>query len=174
MEFINILQGGMSVKEYSLKFTKLSKYAPTIVAYPRARMNKFVIGVPRLVGKECHTTMLLSDTDTMLKVYAQQNGESKLMELRQEGIRHRSDEPSQAMYKRKFDNQDSPVGNKDRVSNKYSRGGGHALERSRCTTSGKHHLGKCLARTEGCFGCGNKGQKMTNYPNLKEKVKEIN
>ncbi|WMV45530.1 hypothetical protein MTR67_038915 [Solanum verrucosum] len=31
-EFINLRQGSMSVKEYALKFTQLSKYAPTIVA----------------------------------------------------------------------------------------------------------------------------------------------
>ena len=30
-EFIKLLQGVMSVKEYSLKFTQLSKYATTIV-----------------------------------------------------------------------------------------------------------------------------------------------
>ena len=28
-EFINLHQGGMSVQEYSLRFTKLSKYAPS-------------------------------------------------------------------------------------------------------------------------------------------------
>jgi len=31
-EFINLRQGNMSVREYSLKFTKLSKYAPSLVA----------------------------------------------------------------------------------------------------------------------------------------------
>ena len=30
-EFINLHQGGMSVKECSLKFTQLSKYTPTMV-----------------------------------------------------------------------------------------------------------------------------------------------
>ncbi|WMV46373.1 hypothetical protein MTR67_039758, partial [Solanum verrucosum] len=38
-EFIN-LQGGMSVEEYSLKFTKLSKYAPSMVADPRYEMSR--------------------------------------------------------------------------------------------------------------------------------------
>ena len=37
--FMNLRQGGMSVNEYSLKFTQLSKYAP--------------IGVFILVQKEC-------------------------------------------------------------------------------------------------------------------------
>ena len=40
-EFINLRQWGMSVKEYNLKFTYLSKHAPTMVAYSRAKMNNF-------------------------------------------------------------------------------------------------------------------------------------
>ena len=43
--FINLLQGGMSVHEYSLKFTKLSKYAPSLVFDPRDEMSHFVMGV---------------------------------------------------------------------------------------------------------------------------------
>ena len=35
VEFINLFQGGMSVLEYSLKFSKFSKYAPSLVSDPR-------------------------------------------------------------------------------------------------------------------------------------------
>ena len=31
VEFINLCQGGMNVHEYSLKFTKILKYAPCLV-----------------------------------------------------------------------------------------------------------------------------------------------
>ncbi|WMV49970.1 hypothetical protein MTR67_043355 [Solanum verrucosum] len=51
-EFINLRQGGMSVKEYGLKFTHLSKHAPTLVSDSRATMNKFVMGVSDLVVNE--------------------------------------------------------------------------------------------------------------------------
>ena len=34
VEFINLSQGGISVHEYSLKFNKLSKYAPSLVSDP--------------------------------------------------------------------------------------------------------------------------------------------
>ena len=37
-------RGGMSVKEYSIKFTQLSKYAPTMAANFRDKMNKFSMG----------------------------------------------------------------------------------------------------------------------------------
>lgn len=67
-----------------------------------------------------------------------------------------------------------PWGLKDRVLNLNSKGGGHILERSRCATCGKQHLGKGIAGTDGLFGCSNKGHKMRDIPNLKEKGKEVN
>jgi len=63
LEFINFRQGNMSVKEYALRFTQLSKYAPSLVANSRSRMSKFVSGVSDLLVKECRTTMLIGDMD---------------------------------------------------------------------------------------------------------------
>ena len=45
VEFINLCQGVMSVHEYSFKFTKLSKYAPSLVFDPRDKMSRFMMGV---------------------------------------------------------------------------------------------------------------------------------
>ncbi|KAF3677661.1 hypothetical protein FXO37_04720 [Capsicum annuum] len=39
LEFINLRQGNMTVKEYSLKFTQLPKYAPHVVTDSRAKMT---------------------------------------------------------------------------------------------------------------------------------------
>lgn len=47
-KFINVRQGNMSLKEYYLVFTQLSRYALTIVADSRAFMTKFAIGVLRM------------------------------------------------------------------------------------------------------------------------------
>ena len=44
-EFINLRQGCMSVLEYSLKFTKLSKYTLSLVFDPRNEIRPFVMGV---------------------------------------------------------------------------------------------------------------------------------
>ena len=72
----------MSVKEYSLKLTHLSKYAPTFVTDPKARIHKFVIGVFSLMEKECCTTMLLNDMDIYrIMVYAKQIEDSKLKKM---------------------------------------------------------------------------------------------
>ena len=43
----------MSVEEYSLKFTQLSKYAPTTVADSMVKMNNFFMGISNLVVNEC-------------------------------------------------------------------------------------------------------------------------
>lgn len=53
----------MSMKEYYLKFTHLSKYAPKLLPDSRANMSKFVNGVYDLVVKECRTFMMIRDMD---------------------------------------------------------------------------------------------------------------
>ena len=60
---MKLRQAGMNVQEYSPKFTILSKYTPTMVAKPRARMNKIVMGVSILVKKTYRMAMLLNDMD---------------------------------------------------------------------------------------------------------------
>ncbi|MDV3192348.1 MAG: retrotransposon gag domain-containing protein, partial [Candidatus Phytoplasma australasiaticum] len=60
-EFVNLKQGGMTVKEYSLKFIKLSRYAPEMVQDMRARMRKFVPGLGRHVQNECKDALLILD-----------------------------------------------------------------------------------------------------------------
>ena len=53
-ESINLHQRGMSVQDYSLKFTKLSMYAPFLVSNPRDEMTRFVMGVSNDLVDVCH------------------------------------------------------------------------------------------------------------------------
>ena len=53
-ELINLNQRNISVEEYSLMFTMLSRYAPFLVYNPRDEISKFVTGVADLVKEECH------------------------------------------------------------------------------------------------------------------------
>ncbi|XP_049348960.1 uncharacterized protein LOC125813510 [Solanum verrucosum] len=78
-EFINLRQGDMSFQEYSLKFTKLFEYAPSLVANQRDKMSHFVIGVYDAIEEECCVTMLHDNMDiSRLMVHAQQVEESRI------------------------------------------------------------------------------------------------
>lgn len=63
MGFINLKQGNSSLREYALKFTKLSNYALVLVAYFRAYMSKFMLEVLVFVVKEYRTTMLIKEME---------------------------------------------------------------------------------------------------------------
>ncbi|WMV45589.1 hypothetical protein MTR67_038974 [Solanum verrucosum] len=70
---------------HGFKFTQLSRYAPTMIADPRARINKFVSGVSKMGVKECSTAMLINDMDiSRLMVHTQKIKEEKLKETSRE------------------------------------------------------------------------------------------
>ena len=60
-EFIKVKQGNMSVEEYSLKFSMLYRYSPSLVSDPKDEMSCFAMGVANLVREECRTTRLYDD-----------------------------------------------------------------------------------------------------------------
>nr|ABI34333.1 Gag-pol polyprotein, putative [Solanum demissum] len=62
-EFINLCQESMRMKEYALKFTQLSKYAPAMVADSRDEMSRFLAGVSDLVEEERCMEMLHHEMD---------------------------------------------------------------------------------------------------------------
>ncbi|XP_049381232.1 uncharacterized protein LOC125845741 [Solanum stenotomum] len=171
---MNLRQGGMSVKEYSLKFTQLSKHALTLVANPRARMNKFVMVVSRLVEEECRKAILIHDmTISRFLVYAQQIEETKLKKMNrdvkslrtQDGnlSKGRFEAQGTPRFKNRFSNQgtsSTPKVNKDMVPTPKPQGGsggGSYVERLTCAKFGKKHGGKCLVGTNECFSCCKSG-----------------
>ncbi|KAH0644682.1 hypothetical protein KY284_032566 [Solanum tuberosum] len=72
----------MSVQDYGLKCTQLSRHAPHMVADLRVQMSNFLFGVSNLVKTECSNAMLPGDMDiSRLITHAQQVEEDKLREL---------------------------------------------------------------------------------------------
>ena len=75
----------MSLKEYSLKFTQLSKYGPTMVENSRAKMNKFVVGISNLVVNVCRLSMPIPSMDiSHLMVHDEQIEKQKLQQVAME------------------------------------------------------------------------------------------
>ncbi|XP_069149754.1 uncharacterized protein [Solanum lycopersicum] len=62
-EFINLKQGSMTVKEYSLKFVKLSRYATSLVSNSRDEMSRFLTGINGDLEEECRSAMLHDNMD---------------------------------------------------------------------------------------------------------------
>ncbi|XP_049348530.1 uncharacterized protein LOC125813083 [Solanum verrucosum] len=169
-DFINLRQGSMSVQEYSLKFTLLTMYAPSLVSNSRDEMSRYVKGVSNLVEEECHTTMLHDDMNiSSFMVFAQQIEEFKIKKKNREMKRTRSDEQGQPRFKKRAFNQDSS--STSRVN--QEKGNGSPFPKSTCTTCGKKHYGKCLAYTNGCYGCGKSDHQVRNCPTLTAKGREV-
>lgn len=71
-EFLTLKQESMSVHEYRLKFTQLSRNAPEMVADMRSMMSLFVAGLSHMSSKERKATMLIEDMDiARLMIYVQ-------------------------------------------------------------------------------------------------------
>ncbi|KAH0728063.1 hypothetical protein KY284_003928 [Solanum tuberosum] len=177
-KFLTLKQDSLSVHEYGLKFTQLSRYAPEMVANMRGRMHFFVAGLGHLSSKEGRVAMLIRDMDnSRLMVYVQQVKEEKLRD-REEFKNKRAKTMNESEQQKSSANRSSfqqkqkgpapstasaPApknkgeyyGQNSRAKTVYSQGsvaqGGskpHA-----CTKCGRNHSGVCREGSTGCFKC---------------------
>ena len=52
-EFINRKQGSMTIREYSLKFLRLLRYATSLVSNSRDEMSRFLTRITENLEEEC-------------------------------------------------------------------------------------------------------------------------
>ena len=72
-EFINLKKGSMTVKEYSLKFVKLSRYSTSLVSNIRDEMSRFLTGITGDLEDDYRAAMLHDNRDlSRLMVHVQQ------------------------------------------------------------------------------------------------------
>ena len=97
----------MSVKEYSLKFIKLSQYSSSLVTDDRDEISHFIMGVYEELEKECHASMLHVNMDiSRLMVHAHHVEDSLIRKNNREAKKARSFESNSP--KSRFDVQDMP------------------------------------------------------------------
>ncbi|XP_069144432.1 uncharacterized protein [Solanum lycopersicum] len=136
-EFINLRQGRMSALDYSLKFTKLSKYAPSLVSNTSAEMSHFLTRLSEdLVEELCSAILHDSMNFSRLMVHSQKVEQSKLKRKNIKAKRAKTYESGsskgmleihdKARFNKKFPNQDPskfPKDHDDRVSSTKSQKG---------------------------------------------------
>ena len=72
-DFINLKQGSLTVREYSLKFVKLSRYATSLVSNNWDEMSRFVTGINEDLKEKYRSAMLYDNMDlSRLMVHVQQ------------------------------------------------------------------------------------------------------
>ncbi|XP_069152031.1 uncharacterized protein [Solanum lycopersicum] len=185
-EFINLKQGSMTVREYSLKFVKLSRYATPLVSTSREEMSRFLTGINGDLEEDCQAAMLHDNMDlSRLMMHVQRVEDSRkrrgVRDVRrprpqdQAGPSHRGHGNNFGIREQlKFKKGQQSAGNSDPQRNTMPRGGrpepkrgnGGEMQRPRktCTKCGRTHLGECRQGTNACFGCGKSGHMVIDCP----------
>ncbi|XP_069144445.1 uncharacterized protein [Solanum lycopersicum] len=136
-EFINLKQGSMKIREYSLKFVKLSKYATSLVCNSRDEMSGFFTGIVEDLKEECRAAMI---HDNMYL--------SRLMVLVQQVEKIRKRKNTRA-WNRSRVKRNSEVDAPD--------------ERPPCRKCGKLHGEECTMGNA-CYSCGKPGNMVKDCP----------
>ena len=106
-ELINLKQGNISVEKYSLMFSILSRYSPSLVFNPKDELSRFVICLADLVKEECRTAMLHGDMNfCRLMVYAQSIEECNLSRIARNLKRSGRSNQNYPRFKKKAQTQD--------------------------------------------------------------------
>ncbi|TMX00969.1 hypothetical protein EJD97_025522 [Solanum chilense] len=127
--------------------------------------------VANLVREECPSAMLHVDiTVARLILYTQSIEESKLKRIARNLKRGGSSDQDQPRVRKRAQTQEEPRSAKV----KFERGGGSQNEKPICFTCGKRHYGKCLAGTNGCFGCGKDDHKVRDCTTIAARGRESN
>ncbi|KAH0784113.1 hypothetical protein KY290_003711 [Solanum tuberosum] len=167
-EFLTLKQESLSVHEYSLKFTQLSRYAPEMVADMRNRMSLFVAGLSRLSIEEEKLRDREEFRNKRAKIGCepgQQKGNASRSSFQQ---RQRGPAPSSVSapaprIKSGYAGQNSQNfrAGPAQSQNSIAQGSNRGLACARC---GKVHTGKCRQGQTGCFKCGQEGHFMKECP----------
>ncbi|KAH0682694.1 hypothetical protein KY285_022193 [Solanum tuberosum] len=173
-EFLTLNLESMSVHEYSLKFTQLSRYALEMVADMRSRISLFVAGLSCQSSKEGKAVMLIGDMNiARLMIHVQQVEEDKL-KYREEFKNKRAKTSGNEFRQQKSSANGSSFQQKQKrhapssASAPAPKNKGSMAQRgskppafAKC---GRNHSGICREGSTDCFKCGQNGHFMRECP----------
>ncbi|XP_015081369.1 uncharacterized protein LOC107024990 [Solanum pennellii] len=142
-DFINLKQGSMIVREYSLKFVKLSRYATSLVSYSRDEMSGFLMRILGDMEDDCRYEMLHDSMDL-----------SKLMVQNQQGHQRSGKSNSQRI--------ESPRGG--RPGPKKGNRGDLQHPKRECAKCDLTHSAKCRQGTYSLFSRGKSWHMVKDCP----------
>ncbi|KAL0553782.1 hypothetical protein IC582_007686 [Cucumis melo] len=164
-EFLNLLQGDMTVEQYDAEFDMLSRFAPEMIATEAARADKFVRGLRldiqglvRAFRPATHADALRLAVDLSLQERA--NLSKTAGRGSTSGQKRKAEQQPVPVPQRNF----RPGGEFRSFQQKPFETGEAARGKPLCTTCGKHHLGRCLFGTRTCFKCRQEGHTADRCP----------
>ncbi|XP_069145465.1 uncharacterized protein [Solanum lycopersicum] len=158
-EFINLKQGSMTVRDYSLKFVKLSRYATSLVSNSRDEMSKFLTRISGNLEEKCRAAMLHDGMDL-----------SRLMVLVIVAAGTTSAAVSSPDSKRGIRVQGTLTLRGVQHLEKVDPSPRRAMEVICCVQEGnvpkcgRTHSGQCRQNTNARFSCGKSGHMVKDYP----------
>ncbi|MQL71503.1 hypothetical protein Taro_003829 [Colocasia esculenta] len=165
-EFLSLTQGSMTVLEYEVRFSELSKYAPHIVEDEHRKTKKFVMGLKpslrtRLVAFD-HRTL-----DDALSAACRQEGEMEQYLEEKKALQKRPAATFQRQDKKKtvYQTPQKPM----TVSNSQVPSVRSPGVKKECPHCGKTHGGcECWLVAGRCLKCGSSDHKIKDCPRLQQ------
>ena len=199
-KFLNFKQRNLSVREYSMRFTQLARFAPEMVSTQDARKHRFVIGLgDHLIGS-CAVGALNRDIDIARLMAHDQWTEDRIQNCRVEREREQNKRARTAgmfqggdrAYSSRGPQKQSQSVDRSTASApaqssrprqeqsqtsrapgpRYQRGTSRGLPpRPTCRQCARSHLGECRYGSAAFYRCGVEGHKMRYCTRLETEAK---
>ncbi|XP_031286362.1 uncharacterized protein LOC116145055 [Pistacia vera] len=163
-DFRRLFEGISSVKEYSIRFNSLARFAPGIMSTPKLRRDKFVHGLNPEIARDVMVGAQPPQTysEALERALRAKVFVNKLTSSTPSTVV--SNIPPPALQRDRFDTPNSREGkNKKRFQSKKNKRDGknkrpRTIEFPQCQKCGKYHLGECPKGV--CFRCRQPGHMM--------------
>ncbi|XXG82454.1 hypothetical protein AAC387_Pa10g0401 [Persea americana] len=151
-EFQNLQQGSMTVAQYDMKWTQLSRYAPTLISTEEDKITRFIEGLRPGLRREVEMAEKPTLAETIRFAYKSEESatrDQRAREASRVGPTSSSRPPAlqQQQAKRLKSNVPTPV------------------SVPICAYCNRRHpMGQCRFKSGACFNCGDMGHKVAECP----------